>query len=139
MVFTASEDLRTLLFNNFVYTNVTGLTGKPSFRLISADEETDYTTNGEVIIHNEEMINQDNKFAFRDIFYLVDLTISTNEEVTDTTIKLKAFIAEIDRVIKTESRSTGRSYRYRMIYTWNGSLQDSIINCRIEMVEELVS
>jgi hypothetical protein len=111
MGFQAATDLKTILVNNFIHTNVTGLTADPTIRLTSDSLPTSFPVNGEIVINNERMGNFDYKNKFRNEPNAITCLISFQGTVDVT----REFLDEVDRVLNANNLATAGTRTYFMV------------------------
>jgi len=127
--FTIAEDLQSLLDTNYDYTN-TSASAKPNIRLKESNKPTTHSTNGEIIVEDEQLVRIDKKGQYRDETYVVKVRLTYNS--ANSTI-IKQMLAEIDRVLETESKAH-TSYYYKFSYVWKARYKKGVINLLVEVL-----
>lgn len=127
--FTAIEDLKTIIDDNFVFGNVTGLTAKPVI-VTQGDDNTDIEAdeNGKIVLEDEDLLRRDKFGEYQNHIYLIKGYISYNS--TDSTA-LKEFIKELDRIFDVNNLSDSRSYDYDLTFDWGTNFKAGIVNIEV--------
>jgi hypothetical protein len=133
MVFTAAEDLDTLLTADYVHTNVTSLTADPSIRKIGDDPPSDFD-NGEILIGEERLVNTEQQGNYKREIYQLTVIVEYSVGSTSST-SLKEMVAEMERVFNANNLLITRTYEYFIKYSWLGSY----IEGHMELIIEAIS
>ncbi len=132
MVFTASEDLTSLLNSNFDHTQVTGLTADPSIRQKFESKPAAHESNGTILVGEERLLEAvTHNLFFRSEKYRIQVKIIYTEQTTDSTV-LKELLAEVQSVIDTNNSNAARTYDYKVLYHWKGRVKSGVLYLEID-------
>lgn len=135
MGYTALEDLKTLLTNNFIHTNITSvtLTADPAIVYRKNLSITTYPGNGLIILEKENLVRIETAGNYRIEVYAIDMTLMYD---SSTSAGIKEILDEIDRVFNANNDDSSRSFDYKLLFVWDSGTADALIEIKAEATKK---
>jgi hypothetical protein len=121
---------------NFVHTNVTGLTGDPSIRMIGDDPPSSNPANGEIVLKRQHRGTPIVYATHRYNRFLVTGEVVYFKAGGSSDQTINEMMAEMIRLLDANNESPTRSYDFEVIdEDYNGNYEAGVINFTAECVE----
>ncbi|KKM88569.1 hypothetical protein LCGC14_1257420 [marine sediment metagenome] len=116
------KDLHTEFNTNFTFGNVSGLSAKPSIRIVGDADATDLS-NGEIVLSRQSSASPINFGSKRHELYFIDGWIYINGKTSDVTIS--EMMDELTRLMNINNDSSGKTYDWQFEQTdYNANYQE---------------
>lgn len=135
-IIASSGDIDSITEAGFDFSSVSGLDGRPVI-ILDGDNEPGFTKEfGEIIITAENLVNNIPKFSFRREDYRNPVEVSYRGSGSKI---MKAIIAQIDSVFKTNNKSQLKSYHYDIDGSWDTNYFVGVIKLFIDARKNMVA
>lgn len=130
-------DITSITEHGFDFSSVSGLNGRPAIRLIG-DIELPYAKNyGQIIIGQETLIRVVPAAGYRAEHYRIMVQLMLASGVGPAL--LKAVMAQMDEMFKTNNDLSNYTYLYELLYTWEGLYTLGKITIPITAIKDKVA
>ena len=136
-ILTEGGNITSITNAGFDVDNVSGISERPTIRLVGENELLYFQTGGQIIINDETLVRVEDRVQFRNEFYrvLIDLTFNTDTISSNT---LKNILTEMDSKIQTNNNNATREYYFMISYGWEGNIALGHVLIIVDAIREMV-